>query len=243
MIDTSIVDREVLTNGLVRLYHPRTDGGGEWMRWFLAQQIREHGLREKYNTCYEWCSGSSPMGFHMYDQGLADNLVLVDKYDLAITDCHLTIEENNLQDNVVAYCHDRVQDIPQGEPWDLVIANPPHSFRSEHASGGTTEEADEYLTRVLLDDKMVAHQEFFDNIASRLSDGAEMFIIQHCTNFAEQYPDMISDVGLKYLGQHIFDIMHGPLPPGVSHREDLPNGCRENLANNQWATMHFVKGE
>lgn len=243
MIDRKRIDTMEMGNGLIRHYHPRTDGGGEWMRFFLAQQIREHGHKEKYNICYEWCSGSAPMGFHMLDQGLVDNLVLVDKYDLAIASCHLTVEKNNLHDKVVAYRHDRVQDIPQGEPWDLVIANPPHSFSVGLDNPDDSEEGIEYRNRVLLDDKMVTHKEFFDNIASRLSDDAELFIIEHATGFAEQYPDIISDVGLKYLGSHMFDISSGILPPGISERKQLPVGDPTNRAMHQWTTMHFVKGD
>ena len=226
-----------LDNGLVRRYHSATDGGGEWMRWYLAQQIREHGLKEKYNRCYEWCSGSSPMGFHILDQGLVDNLVLVDNFDLAIADCNQTIKFNKLEDKVVVHQCDRVQDIPQGEPWDLVIANPPHCWTKTSSI-----EENQFLARILLDENMETHKEFYNNIASRLSDDGELFIIEHMAHFATKYPDMISDVGLKYLGEHTFNVVLDPLPPGLSDRKNLPEmaGRADNF---QWSTLHFVKGE
>ncbi len=237
MSEQHALEKMDFDNGLVRIFHPVTDGGGEWMRWYLAQQIREHGLKKKYNRCYEWCSGSSPMGFHIFDQGLIDNLVLVDNFDLAISDCNQTIKFNKLEDKVVTHKCDRVQDIPQGELWDLVIANPPHCWVSNPAI-----KENEFLGRILLDENLETHKEFFNNIASRLADDGELFIIEHMPNFAGAYPDIISDVGLKYLGEHTFNVALDPLPPGLSDRKTLPEmaGRPEVL---QWSTMHFVKGD
>ena len=61
-------------------------------------------------------------------------------------------------------------------------------------------------------------------------------------HFATEYPDMISDVGLKYLGEHTFNVVLDPLPPGLSDGKNLPEmaGRADNL---QWSTLHFVKGE
>jgi len=224
---------DVLPNGLERYYHPRTDGGGEWMKFPLVEHIRDFGKKDVYKNCYEWCSGSGPMGFYVLDQGLVDNLVLADKYDLAISDCKLTIENNKLEDSVVAYQCDRVQDIPQSEPWDLVISNPPHCWDVTPNMSSEDEKKAEYLNRVLLDKNLKTHTEFFNNVGERLAQDGEMFIIEAQHNFVEENGYLYEDAGFELIGNYYFghlDAVAGGFKFDYKVQEDFT-----------WNTLHLIK--
>lgn len=216
-----------LPNGLNRYYHPRTDGGGEWMRYPLAQQLRNFGKKDVYNNCYEWCSGSAPMGFYVMDQGLTENLCLVDKYQLAIENIGITVEKNNLSDKVFSYCADNVSAIPNTELWDLVISNPPHSFKSNPEMLES-----EYLERVLLDENLQTHTEFFNNVRDRLTPDAEMFIIEHMPNFVEVHGHLYEDAGFELIGNYDF-----------THQDSIDLGfkCLYKVRSGTWNTLHLIK--
>lgn len=224
---------DVLPNGLDRYYHPKTDGGGEWMRYPLAQQIRDYGKKDVYNNCYEWCSGSAAIGFYLLDQGLTENLCLVDKYELAISDIGITVEENDLRNIVFSYCADAVRDIPNTQPWDLVVSNPPHSWVPTPDMYGDDEKKTEYLKRVMLDQDLQTHTEFFNNIGGRLAPDAEMFIIEADPLFVRDYGYIYENAGFELIGKYIF-----------SHQDAKQQGFDQNYEIDpsfRWNTLHLIK--
>ncbi len=224
---------DFLPNGLERYYHPRTDGGGEWMRYPLAQQIRDCGKKDVYNNCYEWCSGSAPIGFYLLDQGLTENLCLVDKYDLAISDIGITVEQNDLSDKVFSYRSDTVRDIPNTQPWDLVVSNPPHSWVPTPDMYSDDELKTEYLSRVLLDQDLQTHIEFFNNVGERLAPDAEMFIIEAEPMFVQDHGYTYEDAGFELIGNYIFNHQEA-IQQGFEHNYNIPPSIR-------WNTLHLIK--
>lgn len=227
------LNRDILPNGLERYYHPRTDGGGEWMRYPLAQQIKDCGKKDVYKNTYEWCSGSAPIGFYLLDQGLTENLCLVDKYDLAISDIGITVDQNNLGDKVLAYQSDTVRDIPNTEPWDLVIGNPPHSWATSPDMFSDDEKLSEYLTRVLLDENLKTHIEFFNNVGERLAPDGEMFIVQAEPRFVETHGYIYEDAGFELIGNYIF-----------THQDSIAGGFEFDYkisSSITWNTLHLIK--
>lgn len=229
------LNQDILPNGITRYFHPRTDGGGEWMRYPLAEQIKDCGKKDVYKNCYEWCSGSGPIGFYLLDQGLVQNLFLIDKYDLAIEDIGITVEQNNIADKVFAHCADTVRDIPSTELWDLVVSNPPHSWVSTPDMYSDDKMKSEYLERVLLDQDLQTHTEFFNNVGERMTPDGELFIIQAEPQFVRDHGYLYEDAGFELIGNYIFN-----------HQESIALGFDRSASYNispsiMWNTLHLIK--
>ncbi len=181
---------EILLNGLVRYHNHVTEGGGRWMRYGLIDAIQKHGSKECYDRAYEWCSGSAPIGFAMLDLDIANHITLADKFELAVNDCNHTLVTNDITHKGEAFLSDTVAGIPDTGKWDLVVSNPPHC---ETVSWDSSE----HHKRILGDPEWKTHEEFYANIRPRLTDDAELFIIEHTANYMELFMPMATEAGLE----------------------------------------------
>lgn len=179
-----------LNNGLKWYYHAECEGGGKWMKYGLLDEIKKHGAKSCYNRAYEWCSGSAPMGFHLLDNGIVEHITLADKFELAVNDCKHTLVMNSISDKGEAFLSDTVAGIPDTGKWDLVISNPPHC--DEVDTG-----LDKNLHRILGDPGWETHKEFYTNIRPRLTDDAELFIIEHKADYKNLFMPWANEAGLE----------------------------------------------
>jgi methylase of polypeptide subunit release factors len=214
-----------LPNGLRRYYNILTDGGGEWMRTHFIKFIETYGQKEVYDRCYEWCSGSAPIGFAMLDHGLTKHLTCHDNYDVAIDDCLSTAKFNNIENKVDAFLSNTVAGLPETQPWDLVVSNPPHCWYKNW-------EENDYLDRILLDQDKQTHLEFFKNILDRVTDDCDIFIAEQ--HDAEYFIPIAQDSGLKFIDMYRFDNseLHG-----AQEEERLDQ--EGNVLYLTWDLMHF----
>ena len=81
------------------------------------------GRRERM---FEFCAGPGYIGYSLLAAGWCESLVLADIDPDAVSTARFTAAHNELEDRVVAYRSDALDQIPDSERWDLVVANPPH---------------------------------------------------------------------------------------------------------------------
>ncbi|NLT07199.1 MAG: methyltransferase [Solirubrobacterales bacterium] len=75
---------------------------------------------------HELCAGPGYIGYALLAAGWCDELVLSDINPEPLSCARLTAAENGVAHRVSIYESDALDDIPAGERWDLVVANPPH---------------------------------------------------------------------------------------------------------------------
>ena len=178
MVDS--INSEKLKNTIVRTFHDSTMCGGDHMRDLLVERIQHHRRRSTYRRGYEWCSGSGPLGYTLLDENIVEHITFSDLYQVGIDDCLATAQHNNITNSVDAFLSSTIAGIPQIDALDLVVSNPPHCWSQNPLELYSR-------TPFLLDKDMVAHKEFFKNIKARLSEKAELFIIEHDDNIKDVY--------------------------------------------------------
>jgi predicted RNA methylase len=81
------------------------------------------GRRERM---FEFCAGPGYIGYSLLAAGWCESLVLADIDPEAVSTARFTAAHNQLEDRVVVYRSDALDQIPDSERWDLVVVNPPH---------------------------------------------------------------------------------------------------------------------
>lgn len=171
----------VVTGGIRMRSYFHLDGGGGWMRNFFLDIIQKVG-KKKYKRGFEWCSGFGILGFEMLGNDQCDHMTFSDYYDVAIKDCLYTARKNGLSNKVNGYITGEIKTIPDWEKWDLVIANPPHDFgsidESRQVHSAMEKSSMENMLRMISDEGMEIHKEFFTNIKKHLLPDADIFIYE-----------------------------------------------------------------
>lgn len=172
-----------LPSGLNLCVQSHTDGGGFLAMSSFMDVVRSAG-RDRYQHALEWCSGPGILGFELLGQKLCQHWTFQDLYPLAIDLVKETARLNNIESQVLAVLADSIQSIPSTDKWDLVIGNPPHAWDLENVKQSLKEQmipenVAANLCRVVVDDNMNAHKEFFSNISPRLTSDADLFIVEH----------------------------------------------------------------
>jgi methylase of polypeptide subunit release factors len=204
MVDS--INSEKLKNTIVRTFHDSTMCGGDHMRDLLVERIQHHRRRSTYRRGYEWCSGSGPLGYTLLDENIVEHITFSDLYQVGIDDCLATAQHNNITNSVDAFLSSTIAGIPQIDALDLVVSNPPHCWSQNPLELYSR-------TPFLLDKDMVAHKEFFKNIKARLSEKAELFIIEHDDNIKDVYISMGEQGGLTFIDWYDFDTNQDGLTP------------------------------
>jgi predicted RNA methylase len=87
--------------------------------------LNELGIGRR-GRMFEFCAGPGYIGYSLLAAGWCESLVLADIDPDAVSTARFTAAHNELEDRVVVYRSDALDQIPDGERWDLVVANPPH---------------------------------------------------------------------------------------------------------------------
>ena len=227
---------ETLTNGLIRIYCPETDGGGSWMKYAMTDIIKKYGQKKIYNHCHEWCAGSADMAFHLMDQGIAKNVSGNDIYKPGIQNMIDTGIKNNIEHLVEAYVSDTIQGIPKMRPWDLVVSNPPHAWNVIFPGG----ETDQNTIRILSDVDQRAHREMFKNIRYRLSEDAEFFLIEHDANCVEPFTQLSRESGLDVIDVYEFNSQDCKR---IAGDDWITSNTSPEIDSYTWKVMHIIKGK
>lgn len=151
-------------------YEPALDGVGTILaRPFLA--YLRHTGRRHYRRCLEWCAGPGFIGITLLRAGLVSELVLADKNPAVAPWVAKTCEANDLA--LTYYQSDNFQEIPAGERFDLVVANPPNYFHLNPEHPRYEELRDDPRPN---DPGWRIHEAFYATVKAHLNPGAELFI-------------------------------------------------------------------
>jgi SAM-dependent methyltransferase len=162
------------------------DGGGrefgqDFIPFFLARGLPRQG------RLFEWCAGPAFIGFSLLAHGFCDTLCLADVNPDAVRAARTTVRRNRLADRVSVYRSDNLKDIPPGERWDVVVANPPHFdddvFRDEIRA---------------YDKDWHLHRDFFRDVARFLAPNGVIVLQENNQgSTAETFRPMIEEASLK----------------------------------------------
>ncbi len=190
------------------------DGGGLVLKHYFSGYVRPFDTI--YRHVFEWCAGMGSIGLHLLESGLCERLTLADINDEAIIEARKEVYRRGLEDKVELYVSDNMNDIPSGERFDLVVANPPNYFNVQ---------ADHPFGAIMYDDLRPndrgwkIHEAFYAQIGGYLVPGARLLIhevsphsqevfigywdipydIRDCEPLA-LFRDMAENGGLEYLG-------------------------------------------
>ena len=208
-IDKSRVYLQLADN--FHMFYPRfLEGGGYDNRFEFVNAVRFGGNDSIYNRCLEWCAGHGILGFSLLVEQLCKHITFMDYYDVAIKECYFTAEANERLQDMDGYISSTIAGLPNLEKFDLVIGNPPNANDENILVTGLKKDAAEqneqilYMEntlRITLDQDYEIHKEFFNNIRSRITDDADIFIsVTHYEN--PEIPKMISKNDLKLVYQY-----------------------------------------
>ena len=170
-----------LSSGIIVEYSTHLDGGGLEMVDDLVNVIRTTG-KQSYNKGCEWCAGFGVLGFEVLGLGLAQSMAFTDYYNVAIQTCLDNAKRNNLSKKVTGHISGTIKGVPM-DKWDLLISNPPHvydrEFFLETLPGGKESHNNlDNTCRLIVDQNFAIHKEFFKNIKEKLTQDADVYLIE-----------------------------------------------------------------
>lgn len=169
-------------------------GGGNEFGAELVDFVRDY--IGPVDRAFEWCAGPAFMGFDLLGRGLCQSLFLSDINPLALDICRQTIKANKLENKVALCFSDCLDDIPESESWDLVVANPPFSLSEQTIPqwGNPIKYQDPNLD---------LHERFFRDIEKFLRPGANMLILESYTCTSEKdFSELLERNNLKLKSVH-----------------------------------------
>jgi len=154
-------------------------------------------VREKIGPvrhALEWCSGPAYIGFGILGTGLCKRLSLIDINPKAIRASTYTARKGDLTDRVAFVNSGDIDDLPQDDVYDVVVANPPMApeIKDGYRYG--------FHERLTYDMGLRYHADFYKKIAKRL--GREsLLIIQEASPLTspEMFAGMIGEAGLEMI--------------------------------------------
>lgn len=168
------------------------DGGGTEIYKEVGDLLRLW-YPNKFLRTFEWCSGAGKIGYHLLETGITDSLCLADIHEPAVTAQIQYAENKNITHLVKSYVSDNLNNIPDDEKWDLVVANPPHFVTPIYAWPSLD-------TRFYVDQDWRLHRDFFANIKKFLLPGAKIFLWEACFGSSvETFRPWFSAAGLRYV--------------------------------------------
>jgi methylase of polypeptide subunit release factors len=172
-------------------YEPGMDGGGTWFGQEYISIIQERYPGKIFSNCLEWCAGPGYIGYAILNHGLCKHLSLIeiDPPTAQQAEQTRTDSDNNCSNEVTIYNTGDIGKIPNDVEFDLIVGNPPHFF---HAS------TDPIASRIQSDPGWQVHQNFYANIASRLSDNGVILIQENMMgSTVETFNPYVEQAGLQ----------------------------------------------
>lgn len=192
-----------LDNDFVVTYMDGLDGGGIDHLPDFRNALQLAG-QEKYDRAVEWCAGFGVIGFDFLNRNVCNHMSFIDCHPPAIEWLGETINQNDIIDKTDLYLVDQISLIPEDVKWDLVLANPPHSFETETKQYFQNSISDPIgradVIRLTCDEGFLIHREFFANIRNHLNPNADIFISE--VGHLETIEAMAQECGLLVMGRY-----------------------------------------
>ena len=173
-----------LTNNMVVNYPRYLEAGADLMKNEINTIIQRTG-KNNYDKALNWCCGSGVLGFNLLDGNMCNELVMTDCFNEAIQQVTQNAENNSVTDKIKCYVTPIINNIPESEIFDLVVAAPPASADYDgyvnfmiNTGIGSMPTLINYI-RINVDQDFLTHKEFFSNIARRLRNGADIYLIEN----------------------------------------------------------------
>lgn len=164
------------------------DGGGTNFGQDYLRILKQENLKVRH--AIEWCCGPAFIGFSLLANGFCERLTLIDINPLAIDAVKNTIKKHRLENVVQIHHSDSLDSVPRGEPWDLVVGNPPHSGTDEHFDWGPD--------LIYKDLGWHIHRRFFEKVGQHLSpDGIILLQENSDCSTPETFAEMAEANGFK----------------------------------------------
>jgi Methyltransferase small domain len=160
------------------------------------------GRRERM---FEFCAGPGYIGYSLLAAGWCESLVLADVDADAVSMARLTASHNELGDRVVVYRSDVLDQIPDAERWDLVVANPPHY---PEGNGDAR----------IFDPGWDLHRRFYASVGGFMNPGGLILMVESVEGSdPELFEEMIRAGGGQPLSVHPGTDIHG-VPNGLYYQ-------------------------
>jgi len=174
-------------------YNSDEDGGGTWFGQEYVTVIRNR-YPGRFKRCLEWCSGPGFIGFALLAHDLCEHIVLMDQHLPLTESVKETIDRNQVESQVTFYCCDRIEQLPEHEKFDLIVANPPHYLECP---------GDANYQRIAVDPDWSAHREFYNHIRQHMNPDAVILLQENQAGSLDgpaEFRDMIERAGLHVTG-------------------------------------------
>lgn len=194
-----------LDNDFEVQYMPGSDGGGfaHLPDFKLAMSLTG---KEHYTNGVEWCAGFGVLGFDLLNRKVCDRMSFIDCHAPSIEWINNTIKHNHVEEKTATYLTDTISLIPDDVKWDLLIANPPHSFDAgskKYLEDNTAEPQLSDVLRLTCDVDLLTHREFFASIRKHLLPEADLFISE--VGDFDRIEQLAIDAGLEVVARHPAD--------------------------------------
>jgi hypothetical protein len=179
------------------------EGGLAFGRDF-PRVLNELGIG-RHGRMLEFCAGPGYIGYSLLAAGWCESLVLTDIDPDAVSTARFTAAHNELEDRVAVYCSDALEQIPEAERWDLVVANPPH-YPAQNADAR------------IFDPGWELHRRFYGSVARHMNPGGLILMAESLEGSdPERFAEMIRAGGGWPLAVHPGTDIHGE-PNGLYYQ-------------------------
>lgn|GEM_PF-1662767 len=111
-------------NGLLVFDREDLNGGGLWHAQNYSRALLDLGIGP-CERIFDFCSGPGYIGYFLLASGYCKTLAMTDISQAATDVARYTASYNRIEDIVSIYTSDALEQIPESEKWDLVVANVP----------------------------------------------------------------------------------------------------------------------
>jgi Methyltransferase small domain len=166
--------------------------------------LNELGIGRRQRL-FEFCAGPGYIGYSLLAAGWCESLVLADIDSDAVSMARFTAAHNELDDRVVVYRSDVLDQIPDAERWDLVVANPPH-YPEDNGDAR------------VFDPGWELHRRFYASVARYMNPGGLILMVESSEGSTpELFEEMIRAGGGEPLRVHPGTDIHGE-PNGLYYQ-------------------------
>lgn len=166
--------------------------------------LNELGIGRR-GRVFEFCAGPGYIGYSLLAAGWCESLVLSDVNPDTVSAARFTAAHNQLEDRVLVYCSDALDQIPAGERWDLVVGNPPHFPQANPDAR-------------MYDPSWELHRRFYSAVGRHMNPGGLVLIVEQTRGSdPELFEEMIRAGGGEPRAVHPGTDIHGE-PNGLYYQ-------------------------
>lgn len=175
----------VIDQHLTVFYNDDIYGFGDTVGQDLPAIIRCLYSDRKFHHALDWCCGAGFFGYRLLHDGICQRLCLMDHNPVAIEACIYTAQhDKNTVDPLPTFVTgSRLNCLPKGQKFDLVVGNPPPARQPLFPS-----DAQQLFNSIFVDWNLDTHRDFFANIAEYLSEDGVILLVKEGNTIWEMIP-------------------------------------------------------